>query len=636
MTEERASPWEKYMRIAGAVAWVSLLFMTVPASGASAIRSDDLRLEIDTFLRRELAAHLQTIPSLDRPPERIWGALTTGKFSWGTFMRALAVHHHLTGDERVGDRDLAPWIARMGLLEARSGGVTFAQLYPVMALREFGRDLDTNPVWGALSGPEREEWRKLLDVTRFYDPEKKSVGELSENYFGVAARIAAIAYDVGLERDRAMLDDLFDLAARPFTSGQIYADDKAPFGAFDRYSNEYARFLWVSATIAGREDVRQALRPSLKRQMRLWWDIVAPDGYSVPWGRSIGPISYMDTLEIIGFLGENPEFRPAPLPELASLFYQAWRSLRRQYRDDAHLLSVFEFGRGNYYYISREREWQQTTGFFGKVEEGSVGFFAALAHEGVDEFPVSPPLPEVTRFEYFRTEGRQAGVWTVRRGNLRFALPLTTGNMRPALSDYMPAPHGLPGFAAPVELPYPALTPFFELEDGSTIVATDGADEIEPASDGQSLKVVWRRFVRVGSNHGEWALPGFRTEVTFSVSGDTLTRRETFVASREVKIKRFWCAVPTTARQASATSDGWTLDAPEATLEVNVGTSWPSDVRLLAAARGAPFLCTCRSNREALSCNRPNARRPGRSAFGFFRRQRPGLRRIPTSRRKKK
>src|SRR5437773_5366636 len=209
------------------------------------VRTEALREEILSFLRKELGAHLGAVPTFDPPPDRVFGALTTGKFTWGTFMRSLAVYHELTGEERLGDRDLAQIIGQMGRIESRSGAVTFSQLYSALSLRHFGTDLRHNQLWTSLDDAEREEWRRLLDATRFYDPKKKSVGALSENYFGVAARITAVAHDTGLQEDRAMLDDLLDLAARQFTTGHIYADDKWPVGSFDRYSNEYARFLWV-------------------------------------------------------------------------------------------------------------------------------------------------------------------------------------------------------------------------------------------------------------------------------------------------------------------------------------------------------------------------------------------------------
>src|SRR6185295_16016257 len=112
------------------------------------------------------------------------------------------------------------------------------------------------------------------------------------------------------------------------------------------------------------------------------------------------------------------------LPELAAAFAAAYRSLRADYRDDAHLLSIFAPGRGNYAYISREREWQQTAGFLGKLTAAQARFFAA---------------------------------------------PFTSGP-RPGFADYLPAPQGLPGFAAPVEHAAPALATFLELEGGGTVV----------------------------------------------------------------------------------------------------------------------------------------------------------------------
>ena len=76
------------------------------------------------------------------------------------------------------------------------------------------------------------------------------------------------------------------------------------------------------------------------------------DGYGYPWGRSLGVVSYMDTLEIVAFLAQHPEFRPAPLADLVSQYARAWNYLRHDFKDDRHLLSLFDFGRGNFAYIS--------------------------------------------------------------------------------------------------------------------------------------------------------------------------------------------------------------------------------------------------------------------------------------------
>ena len=182
--------------------------------------------------------------------------------------------------------------------------------------------------------------------------------------------------------------------------------------------------------------------------------MLSPDGYTYSWGRSLGAISYMDTMEIAAFLGKHPEFRTAPLCDLASAYIAAWSWLQRDFNDRTHLLSIFAFGRGDYGYITKEREWQQTTTFFGKVISAHQMFMSALEKEGVKSFATRPNLANVARFEYFRNgTGRKFGVWVVREESFHFALPCVTGP-KEATSDYEPVPHGFPDFAVPVEQIY--------------------------------------------------------------------------------------------------------------------------------------------------------------------------------------
>src|SRR6266536_439377 len=515
-------------------------------ASASTVATANLRTEVNEFLGKELATHFGAIKDLEPPPDRVLGALTVGEFSWGTFMRALAAYADSTGQRELAQRDLAKWVGQIGLIEAKSGGKAFSQLYAALALRHFGRDLNSNALWLSLTPEQQNAWRSLLNPQRFYDPRTNKVIDLPENYLGVASRIASIGYELGVSTDRGFLDKLLDRAAIQFTSGAIYADDAPPTGRYDRYSNEYARYIWEAAERAGRKDILDRLRPSLTKQMRLWWDVVSEDGYGYNWGRSQGIVSYLDTPEIAGFLAEHPEFRPAPLADIAALYYQAWRYLRHDYRDDTHLLSLFAFGRGNYAYITREREWQQTTGFFGKLANSHTALVNALEREGIRSFPAVPTLPRIARFEFFRqNRERSSGVWVVRQGSLRFALPITTGT-KPGVTDYLPSPHGLRGFAAPVEQTYPALTPYLELTDGRVIVATDGADQIEPSSDGQKLSVRWNHWALIGAKPGELIDVGLSSEVSWRIENDTLIREEKLTAARPIEIRRWRLSVPTT------------------------------------------------------------------------------------------
>src|SRR6267143_3843361 len=122
----------------------------------------------------------------------------------------------------------------MAEIELSYGGKTWAQLYAAMALESFGKDLKTNALWQGLSSAERETYVVLLDPGRFYDAKSHKLIHLPDNYFGVAARIAAIDYELGLNKDRASLDDLLNQAAKQFTGGALFADDALPTGRYDR------------------------------------------------------------------------------------------------------------------------------------------------------------------------------------------------------------------------------------------------------------------------------------------------------------------------------------------------------------------------------------------------------------------
>ncbi|MEO8436012.1 MAG: hypothetical protein ABI596_14015 [Pyrinomonadaceae bacterium] len=551
------------------------------------IETSSFDKEVIDFFTQEMTAHLDEIKSYDPAPVKVFAAGTTGEYTWGSFMNSVGAYAALTQRTKLGDRDLAREVGQIGLLEYRLKGTRFSQLYGVLALRYFGQDLNTNPVWQNLNEEQRAQWRTFLDVSAFYDPKTQQVIKLPENYLGVAARIASASYQLGLLKDRALVDGVITRAARPFLSQGIYADDAPPTGRFDRYSNEYARFVWDAAEAADRKDILDAVRPSLKEQMRLWWDLVLPDGYGYAWGRSMGVVSFMDTLEIVGFLAAHPEFRPAPLPQLASAYYRAWQWLRRDYNDKAHVLSVFAFGRGNYSYITRDREWQQTINFFGKGSLAHARFIKAMQAENVTQFSSEIKRADLARFVFFRRGERPAGVWLVRQGPIYFTLPITTGT-KPGVADYLPAPHGLPGFANPVEQVYPAMVPFLELVDGRVIAATDGADQIEPAVDGKSLRVVWRRWALIGGKAGELVDPNITSEVSWHLAGSTLTRDETLKSMEPLTIRRWWIAVPTTAVHNESLLGGgrridhFALGEDRPGLSIIGWADWPMKTTLLA------------------------------------------------------
>src|SRR5262249_39525248 len=76
------------------------------------VESEKFAAEVTSFLGKELAAHVADIHALDPPQERVEGALTTGEFSWGTFLRALASYSDLSGERSLAGRDLPQLIGK--------------------------------------------------------------------------------------------------------------------------------------------------------------------------------------------------------------------------------------------------------------------------------------------------------------------------------------------------------------------------------------------------------------------------------------------------------------------------------------------------------------------------------------------
>ena len=513
----------------------------------------------------------------------------------------------------------------MGLVEQARGGSSFAQLYAALALRAFGPDLQKNALWQSLDEPGRAEWRKLLDSRKFYDPATRKLIGKPENYLGVAARIAATSHELGLGPDRAALDALLDRAAEPFADGRLYADDDPPHGRFDRYSNEYARYVFEAAGIAGRQDIQERLRPSLRRQMRLYWDLVAPDGYAYPWGRSLGVVSYLDSVEIAAFLADEPDLRPAPLPDLAAVFAAAWRSLRADYRDDAHLLSIFAPGRGNYAYISREREWQQTAGFFGKLTAAQARFFRALEREGVDDYPWRGAASAGRALRVVRRRRPPGG----RVGGAARPAAVRACPSRPDRSRDSPTTcrrrTACPASRRPSSTSLPALTTFLDLADGRTLVAGDGADAIEPDPGGLAVTARWKRWALVGARSGAREEPGVTSVVSWRLDGDRLVRTETLSADRPLRLRGARISVPLTGADVKQEKDVFVARGREGTLRVSArfqGAAVRASIRPTGDApegRGARLGVPVQSSTKPQSSRSRRTVRSGRRSCSRFR-----------------
>jgi hypothetical protein len=93
--------------------------------------------------------------------------------------------------------------------------------------------------------------------------------------------------------------------------------------------------------------------------------------------------------------------------------------------------------------------------------------------------------------------------------------------------------------------------------------------------------------VVAGAKAGEIIDAGLATRVTWSLTGNALRRSEVVRASREVKIRRIWMAVPTRAnRLETSSANGMRTDrliSKEGVLDIRVlHSDWPIHISALA------------------------------------------------------
>src|ERR1700686_5598242 len=131
------------------------------STNVSQVDASELNRQVRAFLQNEVTVHVADIKILDPPPERVVGALTTGEFSWGSFMRALGAYSECFGTRKIAGHDVPEMIAKMAQIELSDGGKTWAQLYAAMALQSFGTDLNHNALWQEMNTPRRAKYRKF-------------------------------------------------------------------------------------------------------------------------------------------------------------------------------------------------------------------------------------------------------------------------------------------------------------------------------------------------------------------------------------------------------------------------------------------------------------------------------------------
>jgi len=176
-----------------------------------------------------------------------------------------------------------------------------------------------------------------------------------------------------------------------------------------------------------------------------------------------------------------------------------------------------------------------------------------MERESLRTFPRRAAGLALARFELFRSDRRsQGGCLVVRQGPVRiWPLPITPARARHR--RLLPAPHGLAGFAAPVERDLPSLVPYLELvaEDDRTPATAPTRFIRRPTP------CAARRVAPLGHARGETRElddPG----LTSDVRGRCETRaraRETLTARAPIVI-RTWRLIVPQRRRRRATATG--------------------------------------------------------------------------------
>src|SRR5882762_2083798 len=107
---------------------LALLLLLLTSSGTSnaqsarsslpaSIQTSSFDKEVTDFFTLEMTAHLNEIKSYDPAPDRVFGAGTTGEYTWGSFMNSVGAYSAMTARTKLGDYDLAREVGQIGLLE---------------------------------------------------------------------------------------------------------------------------------------------------------------------------------------------------------------------------------------------------------------------------------------------------------------------------------------------------------------------------------------------------------------------------------------------------------------------------------------------------------------------------------------
>lgn len=501
-----------------------------------------LKEQVGSFVKTELVATLDAIKQPDAMPSVLFGEPTDGGTNYISLANSLLAYQKLTGEKTIGRHQIDEWVRFYLLKEVDANRIAFPQLFVAhILLQDCGNgNLGNSALWKSFTSAKRDSIIQFLDLKRLYNVEKDDLGGRPNNYYGVALLLATYNYKLGIEKDKETINLLFNKSFDVLKKSNGFLDDGRKFTAsFDRYNHEFVRFLWESAVLLNDQNVQQELKPIVKQSAELWWDLFSADlGHSSAWGRSLQN-SWDDTFEQTAFFSEYPDLSPTTKPLLGAAFLKAYNYyIDHEYNFKTHLNRMLDFGKGTYYYAGRNRIFGYTQGTLHKLTVSADKITTAFDEAKIDTINTTLNLPDVNRFEVFRSGKRTYGVWTYRYNNRSFTLPVVGNGI---ISSYSPAIYGIPGLEAPVAQQVSNLVPIFGLGNNLTLSTAQGADSVKLDADKNALSLYWKQL---SNAKGELNSIPLNVKTAWKITGSKILYTLQFNADEDTELENFKFWIP--------------------------------------------------------------------------------------------
>jgi hypothetical protein len=478
---------------------------------------------------RSLAAKDRYFPTL-RIPNTFVGQRISSDFAVD-FVYTLKYLHEASLTH-LGDTPI-PEIIRPLLLQVDGPATgTFYSYRIAETILAFGSFNPDNPLLAGLTQAQRDNLAAAVDSTHVFDPKSCELIGLPNNYWAVLARCELDRQKLGLLKDDAILQRCIEkirslLAANPvgFFDDSVDLTDR-----FDLYSWDTHLFLEPMWRLLD----RSILDRNLRRHAEAMQQITLENGAVVAWGRSIGALSVMMTIEFGALALRDNLADPEKMIGLANYAFERFKT--DWWQDD--LVNTHRH-KMTFNYRGPHRLLQMTFDLLCKLGWVANALAAApyspgLARGNASQPPQSSPpterptpvqtlFPPRDTFIDFRPQkddrrGGRAGVWIFRNNVMAFQLAV----VRWVNADYVATPRSPGLFENPVDSPTICGVPrvWVKRQDGAEIEYVPmEIPRVEKFPNG--LTLTYDSFTHNVQKDRAPALDAKRI-VTYEVKGDTL------------------------------------------------------------------------------------------------------------------